>query len=643
MCGIAGWLDVTGERTPDRSLLKAMNDAIAHRGPDGEGLFSRPGIGLAHRRLAVIDLETGKQPMHDSSQNATIVFNGEIYNFQKVRAELEGLGHIFHTKSDTEVILEAWKAWGEDCVCHLDGMFAFAIWDERRHCLFLARDRLGEKPLYYAELRDCSFVFASEIGALLTNPLLVRDIDPAAVEEFFALGYIAEPRTIYSTIRKIPAASWLLLRRGRSPQLSTYWDVTPCPSDHGDLASASLELARRLGSSVRDRMVSDVPIGAFLSGGVDSGMTAALMMRHGATPISCFTMGFADPRFDESALAAGVAARYGAKHHVEMVNGTEDDLVDALPGIFGEPFGDSSAIPSLRLMRLARRHVTVALSGDGGDELFAGYRRYGFHLREERIRKWIPRGLRGPAFGLLGRLYPQLDWLPQPLRAKQTFVELSHDTLGGYFGNVAVVDDRSRAKLFSPRLRSELQGYHASEVIRQHLDKAPFETPLAKTQYVDLKTWLPGDILTKVDRTAMACGLEVRVPMLNPQLVQWALNLPEYWQLAGGQGKAVLKRAAVPFLPKSIVSRRKQGFSVPLASWFRGKMGQSFETDIRRGGDFMSDDYINPGEIVRLLQQHRNGVRDHSRALWLCWIFEKFMRDIHSRAPNAADSALTVA
>jgi asparagine synthase (glutamine-hydrolysing) len=381
-------------------------------------------------------------------------------------------------------------------------------------------------------------------------------------------------------------------------------------------------------------MVSDVPIGAFLSGGVDSGMTTALMARHSAAPVHCFTIGFTDPRFDESLLAAEVAARYGARHCVQTVAGTEDDLVHELPGIFGEPFGDSSAIPCLRLMRLARQHVTVALSGDGGDELFAGYRRYAFHLREEKIRELLPQTLRGPTFGLLGRLYPQLDWLPKPFRAKQTFLELSHDASGGYFRNVSVVDDGLRTRLFSARLRAKLQGYHASEVIRHHLAKAPFETPLAKAQYVDLKTWLPGDILTKVDRTAMACGLEVRVPMLDPGLVQWALNLPEQLQISGAKGKASLKRAAAAFLPHSVISRPKQGFSVPLAAWFRGKIGRTFEHDIRQGA--ASGDYLELGEVTKLLEQHRLGLRDHSRTLWLCWMFEKFMRDVHCGFPASA-------
>jgi asparagine synthase (glutamine-hydrolysing) len=638
MCGIAGWFDLGGERAPDRAALNAMNNAIAHRGPDGEGLYLRPGIGLAHRRLAVIDLETGMQPMQDEGGTATIGFNGEIYNFRAVRDQLEALGHVFHTKSDTEVILKAWKQWGEDCVCRLSGMFAFAIWDARERCLFLARDRLGEKPLYYATLPDHSFIFASEIGALLTNPRLIRTIDARAVEEFFALGYIAEPRTIYGTILKLPAACSLVIRREQPPRMSSYWDITLSSTGLSDTAGAASELTGRLDAAVEQQMVSDVPIGAFLSGGVDSGMTTALMARHSAAPVRCFTIGFTDPRFDESSLAAEVAARYGARHCVQTVAGTEDDLVHELPGIFGEPFGDSSAIPCLRLMRLARQHVTVALSGDGGDELFAGYRRYAFHQREEKIRGLLPQGLRGPAFGLLGRLYPQLDWLPRLFRAKQTFLELSRDTLGGYFANVSVTDDRLRARLFSPRLRSELQGYHASEVIGRHLAKAPFESPVAKAQYVDLKTWLPGDILTKVDRTAMACGLEVRVPMLDPGLVQWAVNLPEQLQISDGKGKAALRRAAAAFLPQSVMSRPKQGFSVPLAAWFRGKMGRAFEREISQGA--ASGDYLEPREVATLLEQHRLGVRDHSRVLWLCWMFEKFMRDVHYAFPAAANAGV---
>jgi len=634
MCGIAGWFDPVGARPADAAQLQAMADAIAHRGPDGEGFFTAPGLGLAHRRLAVIDLSTGAQPMKDTTGAFTITFNGEIYNFAELRAELAACGHRFQTRSDTEVILEAWKKWGEDCVTRLNGMFAFALWDEQAGTLFLARDRLGEKPLYYTTLPDGSFAFASEMAGLLALPALRRRIDPGAAEEFFALGYIVEPRTIYADVAKLPAAHRLTLRRGAAPRLESYWDVSDAPLRAGRDTDFVQELEERLSASVAAQMVSDVPIGAFLSGGIDSGVTTALMARESGPSLNCFTIGFSDPRFDATALAAQVARRYGAEHRKETLCGDEEDLAAPLARVFGEPFGDSSAIPAFRLMGLARRHVTVALSGDGGDELFAGYRRYGFHAREENFRKLLPAGLRRPLFGALAALYPQLDWAPRPLRARQTFHELSCDTVDGYFANLAVTGAAQRRRLFSPALRRAQSGYRARDAIAAHFARAPFQDAVAKAQYVDIKTWLPGDILTKVDRTAMAHSLEVRVPMLDGNLVQWALNLPRGCKLDRGKTKKVLRRLAAKCLPAELLTRPKQGFSVPLAAWFRGPLGAAFERDLGAANGLAASGDFEIPYIKSLLQQHRGGLSDHSRTLWLCWMFDKFLRDVHT-APIA--------
>lgn len=629
MCGIAGCFDSRNSAPPDAGGLKAMADAIAHRGPDGEGFFLGQGVGLAHRRLAVIDLVTGAQPMRNVDGDVVIVFNGEIYNFAVLKAELARLGHRFQTRSDTEVILAAWKEWGEDCVARLEGMFAFALWDDSRQVLFLARDRMGEKPLYYAFLPDGRFIFASELAALLTCPDLDRTIDPCAVEEFFALGYVVEPRSIYRAVRKLPAAHRLLIGRQAPVKIEAYWNVRAAPSLPRADADFAEELEQRLSDSVASQMVSDVPIGAFLSGGIDSGVTAAMMARQSGDALNCFTIGFSDPRFDESVLAAQVARRYGVRHHREVLHGDEADLAAGLAQVYGEPFGDSSAIPTLRLMRLARAQVTVALSGDGGDELFAGYRRYGFHAREEAIRGLLPRVLRRPLFGALGRLYPQLDWAPRWLRARQTFLELSRDTVEGYVANLTVTPESERRRLFSSGLRRGLQGYRACDAIAPHFAAAPFEDAVAKAQYVDVKTWLPGDILTKVDRAAMAHSLEVRVPMLNADLVQWALNLPREQKLAEGQSKRLLRQLAARRLPMASMSRPKQGFSVPLAAWFRGAMGAAFERDLAAGQGIAAAGLFDMPYIQALLQRHRQGLRDHSRTLFLCWMFDKFLREVH--------------
>ena len=629
---------MAGERPVDRAVLRAMTDAIRHRGPDGEGYYHGPGIALGHRRLAIIDLTTGDQPMFNADGTVALVFNGEIYNFRELKQELISRNHRFRTTSDTEVIIQAWEEWGETCVEHLAGMFAFALWDERTRTLFLARDRLGEKPLYYSLLRNQTLIFGSELKALLTHPQLVRRIDPCAVEEFFALGYIAEPRTIYEDVLKLPAGACLTVQRGRKPFLRYYWDATPAASVTGNPDEIADALIERLSTAVRSQLVSDVPIGAFLSGGVDSSGTTALMAQATPTPIRCFSIGFDDPRFDETAHARLVAERYRAQHIVERMTGTETDLVGRLPRIFDEPFGDSSALPSYYLMQLARKHVTVALSGDAGDELFAGYRRYAFHAKEERLRALIPAGIRSPLFGLLGRLYPQLDWAPRALRARHTFRELSLDSTMGYLWNLSVTDDEMRSALFSPSLRNGLQGYHASEVIRRYRVDAPDKDPVAVAQYVDLKTWLPGDILTKVDRTAMACSLEVRVPMLDHRFVEWALGLPRSMKMANGNAKFILKRAFERLVPHQVLYRPKQGFSVPLASWFRGPLGESFRQEVTGPHGLFAVDYFDRRTIERLAQQHMSGLRDHSRVLWLLWMFQGFMKQVHTAPETASPS-----
>jgi asparagine synthase (glutamine-hydrolysing) len=636
MCGIAGWFDTKSERAPDRHLIQAMTHAIAHRGPDGEAFFFAPGVGFGHRRLAVIDLVTGDQPMFSADGSVCIIFNGEIYNFKSLRAELQSLGRRFVTHSDTEVIIQAWQEWGSDCVTHLTGQFAIAIWDANERSLFLARDRLGEKPLYYSLQPDMTLLFGSELKALKASPALARDIDPCAIEEFFALGYIAEPRTIYTRVQKLPAGATLLIKRGQTPELRFYWDPRPAEIPRGELAALEESLIDRLGAIVKSQLVADVPVGAFVSGGVDSSGTMALMARASKDPITAFSIGFNDDAFDETRFARQVAERYHAHHIVERMDGTESSLAERLPGIFDEPFGDSSALPSILLMQLARKSVTVALSGDGGDELFAGYRRYGFHAREEFLRRLLPGPIREPLFGAMASIYPNMDWAPRFLRARHTFRELSLDSSQGYFWNVSVVDDEQRKALFSTGLRKSLAGYHASHVLGHHARNAPCDDPVTRAQYVDLKTWLPGDILTKVDRTAMACSLEVRVPMLDHSFVDWALGLPLACRQSGGEGKVVLKRAFERLVPREVLYRPKQGFSVPLAAWFRGALGQHFHARLQSKDDFAAADFIDRGVVERLMTQHQSGLYDHSRTLWLVWMFEAFMEaeDRRTSAPH---------
>jgi asparagine synthase (glutamine-hydrolysing) len=617
-----------------------MTDILYHRGPDGDGFYHAPGVGLGHRRLAIVDLATGDQPLFNEDGTVCVVFNGEIYNFQPLMAELAALGHVFRTRCDTEVIVHAWEEWGEACLDRFNGMFAFALWDTRRETLFLARDRLGEKPLYYSFLNDGRLLFASELKCFLLSQHVDRRLDPQAIEEFFAYGYIPDPRSIYSGVRKLPPAHSLLVRRGEPPpEPRSYWDVRFIDgiSARSDVAE---ELISRLRESVRMRMIADVPLGAFLSGGVDSSGVVAMMAGLKAEPVSTFSIAFGAKGWDESAHAAEIAERYRTDHHVREVDPNSFDLLDRLATIYDEPFGDSSAMPTFRVCAMARENVTVALSGDGGDEVFAGYRRYRWHCFEEHVRRVVPGSLRRPLFGMFGALYPKLDWAPRPLRAKATLEELARDTVDAYFSSVSICGNELRQRLFSRSLLRELQGYNAAEVLRSHMSQCGSEDPLSQVQYADFKTYLPGDILTKVDRASMATSLEVRVPLLDHTLVEWAAEIPSHLKLHGRESKYVFKTALAPHVPKEILYRPKQGFAVPLAAWFRGPLRQRLRETLC-GPVLRQSGLFDMGTIGMLLDQHQSGERDHSAALWTLSMMESFFRQVDGgpeMTPQTAES-----
>jgi asparagine synthase (glutamine-hydrolysing) len=626
MCGIAGVFDLEGRREIDRDLLAEMNRSQFHRGPDEGGMHDEPGLGFAHRRLSIIDLSSGQQPMFNPQGTVVVTYNGEIYNFMEIRAELEKMGYAFRTHCDTEVIVYAWEAWGEACVDRFRGMFAFAVWDRLNETLFLARDRLGVKPLYYAETTDGWFIFGSELKVLQRHPFMPRGIDPKAVEEYFAYGYVPDPKTIYRDVYKLPPGYRLTLERGRAQYAPVrYWDA-PFQVDAGiDEAGAREQMVERLREAVNIRLVADVPLGAFLSGGVDSSAVVALMAGLSSEPVNTCSISFGDPEFNEARYAQRVAERYRTRHRVEQVDPEDYSLIDRLAGMYDEPYADSSALPTYRVCELARKEVTVALSGDGGDENLAGYRRYRWHTYEERIRGLAPLGLRRPLFGFLGRLYPKADWAPKILRAKTTFEALARDSVEGYFHGVSVMHDELRDRVFSAAFKSELQGYRAVEVLRAHADKAPTRHPLSLVQYLDLKTYLPGDILTKVDRASMAHALEVRVPLLDHKLVEWMSSLPPDMKLRGREGKYVLKKAMEPYLPDDILYRPKMGFSIPLAQWFRGPL----KARVREAalGPAMADSgYFDMRFLCKMLDLHQAGTRDYSASLWSLLMFESFLR-----------------
>jgi len=631
MCGITGLFDSRGMRPVNGAVLQRMNDAQHHRGPDEGSLHIEPGLGFGHRRLSIIDIATGQQPLFNEDGSVVVVFNGEIYNYQALIPELQAAGHRFHTKSDTECIVHAWEEWGEACVERFRGMFAFVLWDRNRQTLFMARDRLGVKPLHYALLDDGTLLFGSELKSLLAyqgeaGRGLRRDIDPLAIEEYFALGYVADPRTIFKQAKKLPAAHCLAIRRGEPVgEPRAYWDVRFSLDNPISAEDACVELRQRLQESVRLRMIAEVPLGAFLSGGVDSSAVVATMAGLSHDPVNTCSIGFDDPKFNESAFAAMVAERYRTNHRLETVASDDFDLIDTLSQLYDEPYADSSAIPTYRVCQLARKHVTVALSGDGGDETFGGYRRYRLHLMEERMRAALPAGFRQPVFGLLGRVYPKADWAPRMFRAKTTFEGMARTAVQSYFHAVSLMRGPMRTRLFSDALQRQLGGYQAQTVFDAHAAKAGTDDPLALIQYLDLKTYLVGDINTKVDRASMAHSLEVREPLMDHPLVEWLATLPSNLKVRGQEGKFLLKKALEPQLPNDVLYRPKMGFAVPLARWFRGPLKQRVRDAVL--GERLSDTgCFNRPYLQQLLDEHQSGARDHSAPLWSLLMFEAFLR-----------------
>jgi len=626
MCGIAG---IFAGREPgpiDRAVLERMNHSQFHRGPDEGGIHIEPGLGFAHRRLSIIDLSSGQQPLFNEDGSVVVTYNGEIYNFPELTTELKAAGHVFRTHCDTEVIVHAWEQWGEDCVTRFRGMFAFAVWDRNRQTLFLGRDRLGIKPLYYTVLADGQLVFASELKALMVHPGVSRQIDARAVEDYFAYGYIPEPRSIFQSVYKLPPGHTLSVQRGQTarPAVREYWDVPFQPVPSLSEAEAAAELVERLREAVRVRLVAEVPLGAFLSGGVDSSAVVAMMAGLSPDPVQTCSIAFADPAYDESQYAEQVAQRYGTDHYREQVDPDDFALLEQLGELYDEPFADSSALPTYRVCELARRKVTVALSGDGGDESLAGYRRYRHHLAEERLRRPLPLGLRRPLFGTLAQWYPKADWAPRVFRAKATFQALARDTVTGYFQGVGILRDELRSQLFSPSFRRELQGYNAVEVLHAHAQRSPTDHPLSLVQYLDMKTYLPGDILTKVDRASMAHALEVRVPILDHPLLEWVSGLPPEFKLRGGEGKYLFKQAMQSYLPHELLYRQKKGFSVPVAAWFRGPLRERMQAQVL--GARMADSGLFDMDYLRtLVDQHTSSRRNHSEVLWSLLMFDTFL------------------
>nr|XP_061807095.1 asparagine synthetase [glutamine-hydrolyzing] 1-like [Nerophis lumbriciformis] len=583
MCGIVGVFHFDARRPVDVDLLVRQTDAIAHRGPDDGGVYAEAGVGLGHRRLSIIDVDGGQQPMWDLEGRIGVVFNGEIYNYRELKKQLESKGHQFVTNSDTEVILGAYREWGAACVDRFVGMFALAVHDRKSRTLFLARDRLGKKPLYY--YRDGErIVFASEMKAILVDRTISRSLEPTAALDFYAYNYVPGPQTILQRFFKLPAGHSMFITRD-DVRVARYWDVDfSGPIADGSVDRHSETLLEELEDAVRLRLRSDVPLGAFLSGGVDSSLIVALMSRQLDTPVKTNTIGFSEAGYDERGYAQETAGLYETDHSEHLIEADAASIVEDLSWFYDEPFGDSSAVPTYYLCEATRKKVTVALSGDGGDENFAGYRRYVFAMYEDQVRRRVPSSLRRGLISPLAALYPKADFLPRPLRAKSTLTNLAASHERAYFLSLT---QKSYPRYLSGDFLRGLGGYDPFGHFERHLARVDTDDPLARLQYVDLKMYLCDDILVKVDRASMAHALEVRVPLLDHRAVQFAATLPPTHKLDGRNTKVTLKAAAQRLLPKQILEREKKGFTIPLPEWFRGPLRASTEAMFfdRAGGE----------------------------------------------------------
>jgi asparagine synthase (glutamine-hydrolysing) len=604
-----------------------MADALTHRGPDGSGVWTAPGIGFGHRRLSIIDLGGGAQPMLNANGGVAITYNGEIYNFREVRAELKERGHAFRTESDTEVILAAWEQWGPDCLSRLNGMFAFAIYDRSADALFLARDRMGVKPLFLAELSDGALIFASELKGLLSHPLLRRAPSPQAIEDYLAFGYVPDDASIVEGVKKLAAGHYLLVRRGHSiPAPTRWWDLDFRPN----VKSSPEELAELMRQAVRSRMIADVPLGAFLSGGLDSSAVVAFMAEASRSAVETCSIGFDEADHDETRYAAIVAERFSTRHRSRVVAADDFALIDTLADAFDEPFADASAIGTYRVSELARETVKVALSGDGADEAFAGYRRYRLFAAEERARRILPAPALS-AFAALGAIYPKLHWAPRFLRAKTTLQALGRSSGEAYADAVSVSNAQTRSMLYRPGFLSLLQGHRAENRYVDAMQDAPADDALSRAQYADLKIWLPGDILTKVDRTSMAVSLEAREPLLDHRLVEFAARLPAASRLRRGEGKWLMRQALEQHLPHEILHRRKMGFVTPISGWFRGPLAHA-AASIGRQSKLVQTGWFDDTAIARVAAEHQAGKADHGRLLWQLLMLDKSLKRIFEPA-----------
>ncbi|MBD3304738.1 asparagine synthase (glutamine-hydrolyzing) [candidate division KSB3 bacterium] len=625
MCGIAGIYQFKDGKAVDPALLQRMTDVIKHRGPDAEGQYVNGNLGLGHRRLSIIDLsEAGRQPMFSEDKQLCIVFNGEIYNFQEHRNALIQRGHRFHSHTDTEVILYLYREYGVDCVHSLRGMFAFALWDAHKRRLFLARDRIGQKPLYYYS-DGRRLVFGSELKCLLEDPTIPREINYEALYDYLLYLYIPAPKTIYKHIYKLPPAHWMLC----SPEglrLQEYWDLSFAHVEEGrDESSWCQALIEQFREAVKIRLMSDVPLGAFLSGGVDSSGVVAMMAQAVKTPVLTTSIGFEEKAFDELPYAHIVSQQYQTDHFERVVHTDALSVIDDIVWHFDEPFADSSAVPTYYVSKHSREKVTVALSGDAGDENFAGYSKYPLDMMEEAMRRRVPDALKRWLIAPLAQIYPQWDWMPRYLRAKFFLTNLTQSHARGFFRTNTFMTQDLQDRVFSPDLRRAVGGYDPFRVVEQAYRRADTADPLSKVQYVDLKVLLPEDMLVKVDRMSMAHSLEVRSPILDHLFMEFIATIPSSLKLHGQEKKYIFKKALAPYLPDTILYRQKQGFEVPLDTWFRQEL-KGLVQETLLAPHALQRGLFNASYLKRMWQQHQSGQRNFGTNFWTLLMFELWYR-----------------
>ncbi|HEY5883715.1 MAG TPA: asparagine synthase (glutamine-hydrolyzing) [Pyrinomonadaceae bacterium] len=625
MCGIAGFVDLwaaTEHRVDEAraQTLENMCRVIRHRGPDDQGVMLTEGVALGMRRLSIIDLSGGRQPISNGDGAITIVFNGEIYNYRDLQVDLRTRGYRFRTNSDTETIVHSYEEYGEACVDSLRGMFSFAIWDDRKNKLFIARDRVGKKPLYYSVTQHGTLVFGSELKSLLQHPEVTREINPDAIDAYFSLGYVPDPLAIFKNIEKLPPGHHLTFQNGRL-SIERYWDFEYETNGNGHCAADYLEELRALlDESVRIRLVSDVPLGAFLSGGIDSSTVVAMMARHVDQPVKTFSIGFNEDSFNELKYARLTAAKFGTEHHEFVVTPEICNVVDELAWHFDEPFADSSAIPTYVVSKLAREHVTVVLTGDGGDELFAGYTRYQTEQKRRRF-EFVPGAIRKGVMDSLSRR------LPHGALGRNYLHNISLDPIDRYLDSVSVFTGLNKNLLYTHDFRGTLRGGdQMSSFFNELSDNVKTSGPLDSLLYIDSKTYLPGDILTKVDRASMAVSLEARVPLLDHKLIEFVTRIPAGMKIVGSETKHVFKQAIADLIPTEILNRPKQGFGVPIEQWINRQLRNRIR-DTLNDPRTLQRGYVSRNHVEVLLKEHENGRRDHSMALWSLLMLELWHRN----------------